>query len=310
MLNVSITVVVPLFNNEATIRRAVESVVNQLGAHDELIIVNDGSTDQSVSKISSLIGPFITVVHQPNLGVSAARNAGVRLAKNDYIAFLDSDDYWLDSALNVFRFMVRTHPEGSLFSFEHTRNPDSTLARLPAAQVTRGIETLGFSDFMALYSRRDVVNSSSTCVRKSALNQIGGFPVGEVSGEDIYVWILLATVGVVVHDNRVLAVIEDRHPSEKKARPGIPFHYRWFLSDGNRASMSPAQRQAVTQFLLARAVSVCAGAAMSGLRSDALGLSLMISKKSILHGGVAAVVSLAPRSILLFLRSLRKARKV
>ena len=306
----SISVVIPLYNSETTISRAAESVVSQLGSDDELIIVNDGSTDQSYSQISSLTGPRIKIVHQANLGVSAARNTGVRLAKNDYVAFLDSDDYWLDSALEVFRVMVRTHPEGSLFSFEHTRNPDLTLRRLPAAGVTRGIETLGFSDFMALYSRRDVVNSSSTCVRKSALNQIGGFPVGEVIGEDIYVWIRLAMMGNFVHDSRVLAVIEDRHPNKKRARPGIPFHYRWFLSKGNQALMSPVESQAVSRFLISRAGHVCAGAAMAGLRADALRLSVLIVKKSFIHGVLSAVASLAPRWLLIALRSQRRAKKL
>ena len=95
-----ISVIIPLYNAENTILAALDSVKNQEGDFDfEILVINDGSTDKSAEKVQQFIDENpqlnIQLIHQYNKGVSSARNAGLRLAKGEWIAFLDADDVWL-----------------------------------------------------------------------------------------------------------------------------------------------------------------------------------------------------------------------
>lgn len=97
-----ISVIIPFYNGEATLKRAVESVKNQSFKDWELILVNDGSTDNSgaIAEVYSK-EKHIKLIQQKNLGVSAARNAGAKLAKGEYLIFLDSDDILTQECLNL-----------------------------------------------------------------------------------------------------------------------------------------------------------------------------------------------------------------
>ena len=93
-MNNSFTVIIPLYNKEPYIKRALETVLNQTYDNFEMIIIDDGSTDEGVRIVSSIQDTRIKVFSQINSGVSAARNRGALLAKNQYLAFLDADDTW------------------------------------------------------------------------------------------------------------------------------------------------------------------------------------------------------------------------
>ncbi|HOM77565.1 MAG TPA: glycosyltransferase family A protein, partial [Anaerohalosphaeraceae bacterium] len=89
----SISVVIPAYNCQAYIRRAIDSVLGQSRPADEIIVVDDGSTDGTAEAVRTY-GAKVILIQQENAGVSAARNAGIRAASGDWIAFLDADDEW------------------------------------------------------------------------------------------------------------------------------------------------------------------------------------------------------------------------
>lgn len=89
-----VSVVMPVYNDEDLIRRAVQSVLFQTYANLELIVVNDGSTDKTMEILQNMDDPRIRIVQQTNQGVAIARNHGVGVARGELIAFLDSDDLW------------------------------------------------------------------------------------------------------------------------------------------------------------------------------------------------------------------------
>lgn len=94
-----VSVVIPVYNREGTIERAVNSVLNQTYTNIELIVVDDGSTDNSLQVVKQLQTEQMKIWEQVHLGANAARNFGISVAKGEYIAFQDSDDEWLPEKL-------------------------------------------------------------------------------------------------------------------------------------------------------------------------------------------------------------------
>jgi len=106
-----ISIITPVYNAEKTIQTGIDSVIGQTYENWELILVDDGSTDKSPAILDSAASKDarITVIHKPNGGVSSARNAGLRAAKGEYIAWMDSDDYFASAALERLYTAITAH---------------------------------------------------------------------------------------------------------------------------------------------------------------------------------------------------------
>jgi glycosyltransferase involved in cell wall biosynthesis len=112
-----ISVVVTCFNRANTIERAIESICLQTYPNLEIIVVDDASTDASLAVIATLKDPRLTLIANPiNKGVGGAKNVGIRAAKGDYIAFLDSDDEWLPEKLTKQLAFIGKGPKHICFS--------------------------------------------------------------------------------------------------------------------------------------------------------------------------------------------------
>jgi hypothetical protein len=294
-----ISVVIPLYNKELTVLRAVKSVLSQLGPQDELIVVNDGSTDHSVAQIISVSDQRFQLIDSANCGVAAARNLGSKATKNDYIAFLDADDWWQEGALECFRGMISQHKNAELYSFGHRRSSDPQPMPHDTKSHHRSYQIWDFEAFMKTYARRDVVNSSTVCVRKESLFEIGGFPHGVLSGEDIYVWLRLGLLGSVVHSEATLATIDRRPPTKSHARHGVPYHLVWISEPETGANLAPEQQQALKMFVSGRALPVCGGAALEGRRSDALKIAKLVFRIAPWTGILTLFTSVAPSPLLM-----------
>lgn len=96
-----VSVVIPVYNRERTIKRCIDSVINQNYEAFEIIVVDDGSTDNTLRIIEEEYVRIVRVIKQNHKGAQAARNAGIRAAKGEYIAFLDSDDEWMPDKLKI-----------------------------------------------------------------------------------------------------------------------------------------------------------------------------------------------------------------
>lgn len=119
----SFSVVIPLFNKEYSVDRCLKSLTEQTRLPDEIVIVNDGSTDGSFAIASRFKEQHpeipIVLVDQENAGVSAARNKGVSLASHDLVCFLDADDEWKANFLEVMERLVRDYPDAVLYCLGH-----------------------------------------------------------------------------------------------------------------------------------------------------------------------------------------------
>lgn len=105
-----ISVIIPAYNAESTITETIQSVLNQTCRPAEVIVVNDGSKDQTVEAVKRF-GDEVILIDQPNQGVSAARNSGIMAANSDWVAFLDADDTWEPEKLERQLELLNLHPE-------------------------------------------------------------------------------------------------------------------------------------------------------------------------------------------------------
>ena len=111
-----ITAIIPTYNRVAHLERAIVSVVAQTQPCNELIVVDDGSTDGTVAIVEQLAASAnipIRLLRQENRGAAAARNSGIRMAKGRLLAFLDSDDWWLPHKLALQTAAMRAHPRSN-----------------------------------------------------------------------------------------------------------------------------------------------------------------------------------------------------
>jgi len=116
MIMPEISVVIPVYNKEKYIAKTLQSVLNQKFTNFELIIVDDGSTDNSASIIKSFGDKRIRFFSQSNQGVSQARNFGAQQAQSGLLAFLDADDIWYDNHLQEIFYMYNHFPEAAFFA--------------------------------------------------------------------------------------------------------------------------------------------------------------------------------------------------
>lgn len=145
-----LSVVIPAYNVEKYVQAAVDSVVNQSSPADEIIIVDDGSTDRTGQIVEELYGRLdnVRIIHTENQGLGAARNVGTAAATGDFIYYFDSDDILADGLFADFRETVKTHPDLDLFcfsgrSFLDDENQGSSHTLIDYRQRTEGLFPTG-----------------------------------------------------------------------------------------------------------------------------------------------------------------------
>lgn len=100
-MNYRVSVIIPVYNRENTIKRCIDSIIRQTYPASEIIVVDDGSTDSTLETVQKNYGGKVKIVRQHHKGAQAARNTGIRIANGEYIAFLDSDDEWMKNKLEL-----------------------------------------------------------------------------------------------------------------------------------------------------------------------------------------------------------------
>jgi len=186
-----ISVVIPLFNKEKYILRAIRSVLAQTHADFELIIVDDGSTDKSADEAKSVTDPRIQFVEQVNGGASKARNAGAKLARAEWVAFLDADDEYEPTFLNEVGKFLQAHQKCELSLIGANYYVGSRLRTAIFKPVKTGV----YNYFALFRNQRSPNSSSTTIVNKTKFIEVGGFPESVEHFEDWITWMKLALVG-------------------------------------------------------------------------------------------------------------------
>lgn len=210
----TVSVVIPAFNAAWCIRHAIDSVLAQSFPDFELIVVDDGSTDDT-SEILRSYGDALLVVSQPNGGMSSARNAGIRNARGRYLAFLDADDRWLPAKLERQVALLDNRPELAFCAATATLEaPDGQVV---GAWACQGNGTASVTEVFAAHALI-AGGASSVLARRELVQALGGFDETLFGAEDTDLWIRLAAHGGFACIPEALVVVLKRPGSVSRNR--------------------------------------------------------------------------------------------
>jgi glycosyltransferase involved in cell wall biosynthesis len=203
-----ISVIIPTFNRAQKVLRAISSVLSQTFEDFEVIVIDDGSVDETTDVLVQFKDRITLITHSENLGVSAARNSGIKASRSPLIAFLDSDDYWLPEKLDT---QVRYFRE----------NPDAVACQPEEIWVRNGVRVNPWKkhikpsgDIFEQSLKLCVVSPSAVMVRRDLLDEVGLFDEDLPVCEDYDLWLRIGCRYPVCLINTYLLVKEGGHPDQ------------------------------------------------------------------------------------------------
>ena len=197
-----VSVIIPCYNGEKFIGEAIESVINQTYQNLELIIVNDGSTDNS----KEIIDKYRTdqrikyVQHDANKGIAKTKNTGIRLARGDYLAFLDHDDVWLPNKLEMQVNCFKDQEEdvgmvctGMIFTDE----------KLKSQRIFMGFKDDNQKELIKSLYLQPTNSSSIMMIKKNCFSKVGFFDEGLYGWDDFEMWMRIASQYIIKAKNEL-----------------------------------------------------------------------------------------------------------
>lgn len=208
------SIIVPLYNKAPYVRKALESIISQTFSDWECIIVDDGSTDNSLSVVKGLKieDRRLKIFLQKNAGVAAARNRGVKESKGEYVCFLDADDWWEATYLEEMDRLIKEYPDAGLYATNYVYyKPGKT-------HVALNLER-GYMDYPKAYYEGSSmpVWTGAACMPRKVFDEMGGFPVGIKLGEDFLLWAKTAIHYPIAFSEKPLAYYNNDVPATMRA---------------------------------------------------------------------------------------------
>jgi glycosyltransferase involved in cell wall biosynthesis len=188
-----VSVIIPTYNSGHLVVEAVASALAQSLAPAEVIVVDDGSTDDTRQRLAPF-GPPLRYIHQVNQGVAAARNTGLHEATGELIAFLDADDVWHPLKLELQVTCLHSEAEPGLLGTGTVNWPDEQFSTIDRSSRLRAVR-VPFDDLVV----RNYFFNSSVVVRKEVLERVGEFDRLLQGPEDYDLWLRVAQVAVVAN---------------------------------------------------------------------------------------------------------------
>ncbi|NVK53867.1 MAG: glycosyltransferase family 2 protein [Flavobacteriaceae bacterium] len=228
------SIIIPVFNKVDLIYDCVYSVLNQVVQEFEVLIIDDGSTDNSIGIVKEFSDPRIKIFQKTNGGVSSARNLGMQLANFDWLVFLDSDDV-MDSKYLLFLREAIAMFDSKIFSVNYqlynVKKRDYKFPKL-TTKVTNGEKGYLINYFKSVFWGNPILTGSTTCIHKDLIHDGLKFEDGIRRGEDLDFWFRICLKSDVVFINEFLITYKvglDASSMTSKFQPkDIYPYYRWF----------------------------------------------------------------------------------
>ncbi|TXD51435.1 glycosyltransferase family 2 protein [Polaribacter sp. IC063] len=226
------SVVIPLYNKELSVSNTIQSVLNQTIQDFEIVIVNDGSTDQSVKAVGSFNDKRIRLIHQENQGVSAARNKGVEEAKQEWVAFLDGDDLWTTNHLEEITKMMQVFPQEKVYVTSFTFSDNR-----PMYKHSRKNSIFKINDYFKEAIEENLMWTSIVVAHKTCFEKSGMFNIKLNRGEDLDLWVRIARYHSIIKSNMITATYrinaENRSTSNFNLMRSNVYNYNFENSGSN-----------------------------------------------------------------------------
>ena len=254
MSSPAVTVVIPLYQKGGSVLAAVRSVLSQRFADLELLVVDDGSTDEGPALVAQVSDPRLRLLRQPNEGPGAARNRGLAGARGALIAFLDADDEWDPEFLELGVAALTRAPECAAWVAGRAEGP---ARRIRTARDRRMGLTGRWRASSEVSPRRlkyyvDFCHSSCILARRSAVERYGGYYAADrcVYGEDSYLWLQLVLNHPLAIDPEPRVWFHTEHSELGAARVGRhPVRPALLASEPLLQQCDPAYRRALRDLL-------------------------------------------------------------
>lgn len=190
-MNPRFSVIIPLYNKAPYVKKALETVFSQTYTDYEIIVVDDGSTDNSLAVVKEIVERIddrwiddrLTIISQANAGVANARNSGVSKSHGEYVCFLDADDWWKPTFLEEMDRLIKEYPEAGLYATNYVYyKPGKTHVALNFDR--------GYINYANTYLQSVAmpVWTGAACMPRTVYDEMGGFPAGIKLGEDFLLW--------------------------------------------------------------------------------------------------------------------------
>ncbi len=182
-----ISVIIPVYNGEKTIKDTIESVLNQTFSDLELIVINDGSQDATSEIVNRIREPRLKFFSYPNAGLAASRNRGISLAVGEFISFIDADDLWTPDKLESQFNALQVNAQAAVaYSWTDWIDESGQFLRPGGYIIANG------NVYEQLLKRDFIEGGSNVLIRTQALAEVGGFDESLNAVEDWDMWLRLA----------------------------------------------------------------------------------------------------------------------
>lgn len=259
-----ISVVIPTFNRRGLVHEAVASACAQRGAECEIIVVDDGSVDDTAAALENDFGARARILRTENRGVAAARNLGVAASRGELIAFLDSDDLWLPGKLAAQTTFFAARPEAEICQTEEIWIRNGVRVN-PCAHHRKPS-----GDIFEPSLRLCLVSPSAVMLRRELFDRVGGFDERLPVCEDYDLWLRIARDTPVWLIDRPLTIKRGGHADQLSRRFWGMDRFRVAaLTRFLEGELTPAQRQATLSVLTKKCTILAKGAARRGRHAEA-----------------------------------------
>ncbi|MBE9576179.1 glycosyltransferase family 2 protein [Flavobacterium proteolyticum] len=209
-----LSVIIPLYNKGFIITKTLASVFAQTFTDFEIIIIDDGSTDNSVEKVKQFNDTRIQLFQQKNQGAATARNLGIEKANCELIAFLDADDYWFPNHLAILIELQEKYINCGIYASRYLTKiaSNKTITNSFKNSISDDFEGI-IPDFFEASLINRVATSSSILVPKTILLQNNGFNKEVTSGQDLELWTKIGITHTVAISNQITAIYNFELPN-------------------------------------------------------------------------------------------------
>ena len=259
----TVSVIIPTFNRWPLVGAAIESVLAQSYGDFELIVVDDGSTDDTAEQLAQF-GSRLVILKQTNRGVSAARNLAFRHARGCYLAFLDSDDLWLPNKLAIQVAFMEQHPS------VHICQTEETWIRKGVRVNPKAKHRKPSGDIFIASLELCLVSPSAVMLTRDLFERVGGFDESLPVCEDYDLWLRIALNHSVALIDDALVTKRGGHANQlSRSLWGMDRYRVSALQKLLRSGLDGSRREAAIAALLRKVEVLAAGARKRGKASDA-----------------------------------------